>query len=305
MTTFKHLISAEDLSSEAIYQLIEQALKFKHQEVKLNLKQEVLVSNLFFENSTRTHRSFEVAETRLGLKVIQFEAATSSTQKGESLYDTVLTMDALGCEILVIRHPQEAFYQPLIQAETLNCSIINGGDGTGQHPTQTLLDVVTIFEEYQTFTGLKIAIAGDIKSSRVARSNAMLLKRMGAELIFCAPDVWYDPFYDAYGKQAKIDDILQDIDVLMLLRVQHERHEDASGFSTQNYHEHYGLTLDRYQKLKPSAIVMHPAPVNRDVEIASSCVEAPQSRIVAQMRNGVYMRMAILEVILKTRGALK
>jgi aspartate carbamoyltransferase catalytic subunit len=301
----KHLLSVEDLSLDEVIGLIERANDFKQNQTSINLKQTVYTSNLFFENSTRTHRSFEMAERKLGLEVIQFDASTSSVNKGETLYDTVLTMCAIGIDIAVIRHSQEAYYNELIHQAGITCSIINGGDGRGQHPTQCLLDLMTIQNEFNRFEGLNIAIVGDIRNSRVARSNAILLNRLGAKVSFCGPEVWFDESFNEYGRLENLDDILAQLDVIMLLRVQHERHDKYDLFSKETYHSNYGLTMNRYHQLKPSCIVMHPAPVNRDSELASECVEAPQSRIVEQMRNGVFMRMAILEAICAYRGLIQ
>jgi len=300
----KHLLTIEELSDDQINSLLDHAEGYKHQTRRFELKPPVTVSNLFFENSTRTHRSFEVAQRKLGLEVIQFEPSTSSVSKGETLYDTALTMSAIGIEILVIRHPQDEYYQDLIHSPNMRCSIINGGDGKGQHPTQCLLDLMTIREEFGRFDGLKVAIVGDLRHSRVARSNAIILKRLNAELYFCGPESWADPAFDAYGKRAKLDEILPQMDVVMLLRVQHERHDGHESFSKEDYHAQYGLTLERSKTMKPTAIIMHPAPVNRDVELADALVEAPQSRIIAQMTNGVYLRMAVLEAIIAYRVAL-
>ena len=161
---------------------------------------------------------------------------------------------------------------------------------------------MTIYEEFGQFENLKIAIAGDITHSRVAKSNMQILKRLGADLYFAGPREWYSEEFDVYGKHVTLDDVIEDLDVLMLLRVQHERHDGSTSFSKEGYNKTYGLTEERYQKLKDSAIVMHPAPVNRDVEIDDDLVEAPKSRIVAQMQNGVYVRMAIIEAILNGKA---
>lgn len=297
----KHLVTMEVLSSEEVIGLIHRGLALKNGSPSQNLIRQVFAANLFFENSTRTHKSFEVAEKKLGLDVIDFNAEVSSVNKGETLYDTVLTMDALGVEVCVIRHPEVNYYKSLLDSPTLSVSIINGGDGSGQHPSQSLLDLMTIYEEFGHFYGLKICISGDITHSRVARSNMQILKRLGADLYFSGPAQWYSDEFDSYGKHVDLDDIISDLDVLMLLRVQHERHGDRQGVEIQDYHNQYGLTLERYNKLKSSAIIMHPAPVNRNVEIADSLVEADKSRIVRQMTNGVYVRMAILEAILASR----
>jgi len=301
----KHLLSVEDLSIDEVIGLINSANDFKHNRKTLSLNRPVYTSNLFFENSTRTHRSFEMAELKLNMEVIQFDASTSSVNKGETLYDTVLTMCAIGIDITVIRHSQEEYYKELINQNGITCSIINGGDGRGQHPTQCLLDLMTIQNEFENFKGLRIAIVGDIRNSRVARSNAILLNRLGANVSFCGPEIWYDETFNQYGRRENLDDILNQLDVVMLLRVQHERHDNHDSFSKETYHSNYGLTLGRYNQLKPSCIIMHPAPVNRDSELASECVEAPQSRIVEQMRNGVFMRMAVLEAICAYRGLIK
>lgn len=296
-----HLVSMETLAIDQVMALIERGLALKRGADPVQFCHQIFVANLFFENSTRTHKSFEVAERRLGLDVIDFHAETSSVNKGETLYDTILTMDALGVDLCVVRHPAVAFYQDLIESPSLNTAIINGGDGSGQHPSQCLLDLMTIYEEFGYFKGLKICIAGDITHSRVARSNMQILKRLGATLYFSGPKEWYTSDFDQFGQQVDLDEIIDDLDVLMLLRVQHERHAGQGSFSKQSYHEAFGLTQERYDRLGPSAIVLHPAPVNRDVEIADHLVESPKSRIVTQMTNGVYVRMAILEAILQAR----
>ena len=296
--SLKHLLTAESLSDQEVMGLIERAQEFKRG-AKADLKnQQYFTANLFFENSTRTHKSFEVAEKKLGLDVIEFDAKTSSVSKGESLYDTVLTMSAIGVHACVIRHWEEDYYNELIQSKTITTSIINGGDGSGNHPTQCLLDLLTIYEEFGYFDNLDIAICGDLTHSRVANSNMKMLKRLGANLYFCGPEEWYNQKYEAYGTFLPIDEVVSKVDVMMMLRVQHERHEENESFSKEGYHLDYGLTVDRAKKMKNNAIIMHPAPVNRDVELADELVESYQSRITQQMTNGVYMRMAILEAIL-------
>ena len=299
----RHLVSMEDLSLEEVHQLILSAKEFKMGKT-IQTKKTIYASNLFFEASTRTHRSFEMAEKKLGLGVIGFDVSTSSVNKGETLYDTVLTLNAIGVDIVVIRHFEEDYYKALIHPSDISASIINGGDGRGQHPTQCLLDMMTIAENFESFNGLKILIAGDLKNSRVAHSNAIMLHKLGAKLYFSGPKEWYEENYNHYGQYVEMDEVINEIDVCMLLRVQHERHIDGARFSKEAYHKQFGLTQERYNQLKDKAIIMHPAPVNRDVELADACVEADKSRIVEQMRNGVYMRMAILENILESRGDL-
>lgn len=293
----EHFVSVEALTNEEVLALIGRAGEFK-KGVHPSYDDKKYAVNLFFENSTRTHKSFEMAENKMGIKVIDFEPSTSSVTKGESLYDTVLTMSAIGVDVAVIRHPSEAFYSELIASPTITCSIINGGDGAGQHPSQCLLDLMTIYEEFGYFKGLKVAIVGDLTHSRVARSNMQMLKRLGATLYFSGPPEWYDESFDQYGQYVPMDDLIKIVDVMMLLRIQHERHETYGNFSKPAYLTMYGLTESRESKMLDHAIIMHPAPVNRDVELQSTLLECPRARIVAQMANGVFTRMAILEAVL-------
>lgn len=294
--SLKHLVTMETLSNEEVFGLIQRGLAFKKGEL-VTLSRKYYASNLFFEDSTRTHKSFEMAELRLDMGMIDFDARTSSVNKGETLYDTILTMSALGVDICVIRHSEVDYYKQLIDSPSIQTSIVNGGDGSGQHPSQSLLDLMTIYEEFGTFENLKIAIAGDITHSRVAKSNMQILKRLGADIYFTGPEEWYSAEFDVYGQHVAIDDIVEEVDVLMLLRVQHERHDGSESFSKETYNRLHGLTGERYKRLKEQAIIMHPAPVNRDVEIDDQLVEAPKSRLVRQMQNGVFVRMAILEAI--------
>ncbi|GGC80631.1 aspartate carbamoyltransferase catalytic subunit [Enterococcus wangshanyuanii] len=296
--SLKHLLTVEALSDQEVMGLIRRAQEFKQGATWQPEKKQYFATNLFFENSTRTHKSFDVAEKKLGIEVIEFEESMSSVKKGETLYDTVLTMSAIGVDVAVIRHGNENYYDELIQSKTIQCSIINGGDGSGQHPTQCLLDLMTIYEEFGYFEGLKVAIVGDITHSRVAKSNMQMLKRLGATIFFSGPEEWYDKQFEAYGHYMELDELVETVDVMMLLRVQHERHDGSEIFSKEEYHQNYGLTVDRAKRLQKHAVIMHPAPVNRDVELADSLVEGIQSRIIQQMSNGVYMRMAILEAVL-------
>lgn len=288
----KQLHSITELSNDTIMTTIQRAIEIKGGQVT-NFN-DVYVANLFFENSTRTKCSFEMAERKLGMQVIPFETSTSSVSKGESLYDTCKTLESIGCNVLVIRHPENEYYN---QLKGLNIPIVNGGDGSGQHPTQCLLDLMTIYEEFGKFEGLKVVICGDILNSRVARSNYDALTRLGADVQFVAPEAWIDPSIPA--KYVNIDDVIEEVDVCMLLRVQHERHDKASSFTKEEYNANYGLNQARYDKLKEHAIILHPAPVNRDVEIISELVEAPKARIFKQMENGVYTRMSILSQVLE------
>lgn len=290
----EHLVSMKDLTVEEIMLILDRATIFKRLGFR-ELPGTYTVCNLFFEPSTRTKTSFEMAERKVGAQIIPFETSFSSTLKGETLYDTIRTLEAIGLDALVIRHPADGFYEELIKRT--NVAIINAGDGSGQHPTQSLLDIFTIQEEFGQFQGLKVLIAGDIAHSRVARSNAEALRKLGAEVTFLCPPEWAGEF-DSVDNW---DEVIETSDVVMLLRVQHERHNTEMAYTKAAYHEQYGLTIERAAKMKKDAIIMHPAPVNRDVEIADGLIESPQSRIFKQVENGVYIRAAVLELILKGR----
>ena len=288
----KNIVKMADLTNEEVFQLIHRGLELKNGK-HVECRDDLYVSNLFFENSTRTKHSFEIAEHKHKLKVINFEVATSSVNKGETLYDTCKTLEMLGCNMLVIRHSQNAYYDDL---KNLNIPILNGGDGSGEHPSQCLLDLMTMYEKFGTFENLNIIIAGDIKNSRVAKSNYRMLTRLGAKVRFVCPDIYKD---ETLGEVVDFDEVIGEVDVCMLLRVQHERHASKMGLTKEEYHEKFGLTPQRYEKLKETAIIMHPAPVNRDVEISSELVEAPKSVIFEQMKNGMFMRQAMIEKVIK------
>ena len=302
LVQLENLTSMEKLSVDEVMGLIKRASAFKAGTAEFDLEKQTFASNLFFENSTRTHHSFHIAERKLGLDVLEFDAQASSISKGETLYDTVLTLDALGVDICVIRSGVEHYYEELVNSDNILCAIVNGGDGSGQHPSQCLLDLMTIYEEFGHFEGLKVAIVGDITHSRVAKSNMQMLKRLGAQVFFSGPREWYDDEFEVYGHYMPLDELLDQVDVMMMLRVQHERHDGKESFSKEGYHQEYGLTVERAKKLQKHAIIMHPAPVNRDVELADSLVEGLQSRIVQQMSNGVFVRMAILEAVLNGKA---
>ncbi|CAM3086052.1 aspartate carbamoyltransferase catalytic subunit [Filibacter tadaridae] len=291
----KHLVSIKQLKEEEILALLERADMFKRYGVK-ELPGKYTVSNLFFEPSTRTKMSFEMAERNLGLNVLPFESAFSSSIKGETLYDTVKTLESIGVDALIIRHPEDGYYEQLVGRTTV--SIVNGGDGAGQHPTQSLLDLFTIKEEFGTFKDVNVLIVGDIAHSRVARSNADALKKLGANVTFLCPANWAGEFesLNEWGNE------IESSDVVMLLRVQHERHTTGAGFTKESYHEQFGLTEERAKRMKKGAIIMHPGPFNRGVEIADCLIESSCSRIFKQMENGVYIRMAVLEAVLKGRN---
>ena len=292
------MLAISHFSPKKIELILDQALEMADGK-KYTAQDEIFVSNLFFEDSTRTKISFEMAERKLGLSVIPFDTSQSSVNKGESLYDTVKTIESIGLNLLVIRHGQNQYYDEL---KNIKIPIINAGDGTGNHPSQTMLDLMTIKQEFGSFKDLKIAIAGDVKHSRVANSACDILRKLGAKVYFSGPREWFDEGSLMNGTYREIDGLIPEIDVLMLLRIQHERHHQKIKYSPEEYLRKYGLTKEREKKMKPSAIIMHPAPVNRNVEIDSDLVECSRSRIFKQMENGVFARMAILKNILEQKG---
>ena len=290
----KHLTRLSDLTIDEILEILQVANRLANGETTCSLSGGV-VANLFFEPSTRTQYSFLMAEQKLGLNTMDFSAQTSSVQKGETLYDTVKTFEAIGVDADVIRHPQNNYFDELIGK--IDIPILNGGDGSGNHPTQSLLDLLTIYQEYGRFEGLKIAIVGDIAHSRVAHTNIEVMTRLGMDVHLVAPAQFQEPGYD----WEELDKVLEDMDIVMLLRVQHERHDGTMVLTKDEYHQKYGLTVEREKRMKEGAIIMHPAPFNRGVEIADEVVECNRSRIFKQMSNGVFIRMACLHRSLKNK----
>ena len=279
------LLTLKELSTEKIKELIRYAEKLK-KGFRIQYPDKK-IATLFFENSTRTHYSFQVALMNLGISVIDFDTKESSINKGESLYDTVRTFEALGVDGVIIRHSQDDYYKDL---ETIRIPIFNGGDGKANHPTQSLLDLMTIHEEFGKFEGLKCCIMGDISHSRVAHSNIEVMQRLGMEVYISGPE----EFNDHSAKWIPVDEACKTMDVIMLLRIQFERHQEKMGMSKEEYHQRYGMTEERMKMMKDHAIIMHPAPINRGVEIADSVAECEKSRIYKQMTNGVYIRMAVI-----------
>lgn len=296
----ENLLTTTELTVTEIQEILRDAQKFADGEIWRPANQ-CFIANLFFEASTRTKSSFEVAERKLGLEVIPFETTTSSVVKGETLYDTVRTLESIGVNAVVIRHETDRYFDELVGK--VNIPVLNAGDGCGHHPTQSLLDLLTIQQEFQRFNGLKVSIIGDISHSRVARSNADALTRLGAEVVFSGPREWFDETVLQDANYEDIDTAIETSDVVMLLRVQHERHGDERAvFDKESYHKLYGLTIERERKMKQGSIIMHPAPVNRDVEIADELVECERSRIFKQMENGVFIRMSVLKRSLENIG---
>ncbi|UOE39558.1 aspartate carbamoyltransferase catalytic subunit [Chryseobacterium oryzae] len=292
------MFTITELSTERINKILTEALSFANGKTS-KIEGEVFCSNLFFEDSTRTKTSFDIAERKLGLQVVPFDASHSSVNKGESLYDTVKTLKSIGVNLVVIRDKKDRYFDEL---ENINIPIINGGDGTGNHPSQCMLDLLTIYQEFGKFEGLKVGIVGDVKHSRVANSNAEALRRLGAKVYFSGPEQWFDEGALINGTYLNVDELIKEVDVLMLLRIQHERHDSKMSFSASEYHKKYGLTKEREKSMKKEAIIMHPAPINRGVEIDTDLVECARSRVFRQMQNGVFARMAILKEALEKVG---
>ncbi len=292
------MLTIAELPKEKIYKILDDAMSFAEGKI-MTTNKEVFVSNLFFEDSTRTKTSFEVAERKLGLNVIPFDVNQSSVNKGETLYDTIKTMKAIGINLVVIRHKKDRYFDEL---QLVDIPVINAGDGTGNHPSQSMLDLMTIKQEFGKFEGLHIAIVGDLKHSRVAHSNAEALQKMGAKVSFSGPKEWFDTDSVSSGIFQELDDLIENVDVLMLLRIQHERHDNKTTMTSEEYLKKYGLTVEREKRMKSHSIIMHPAPINRGVEIESCLVECERSRIFKQMENGVYARMAILKDALENKG---
>ncbi len=304
----RHLLSINDLSASEAIQILNTASELSKISdgpmKKLPTLRGRTVVNLFFEDSTRTRISFESAAKRLSADVINFSAKGSSVSKGESLKDTAQTLQAMGADAVVIRHGASGAAQRLADSGWISASVINAGDGTHEHPTQALLDAYTIRSKFpdlkKDFSGLKVAIVGDILHSRVARSNVLLLTKLGAKVTLIAPPTlipvgikdWdVDVSYD-------FDSAIKKVDVVMMLRVQSERMADSFFPSEREYSRGYGLDIARLNSLKESAIVMHPGPMNRGLEISAESADSHKSVVLAQVSNGVLIRMAVLYQLL-------
>ncbi|TPG43170.1 aspartate carbamoyltransferase catalytic subunit [Sphingomonas koreensis] len=254
--------------------------------------------NAFFENSTRTLLSFEIAGKRLGADVVNMHAAQSSVKKGETLIDTAMTLNAMRADVIVIRHMASGAVQLI--ADKVDCAVLNAGDGSHEHPTQALLDALTIRRRRGSIAGQRVVICGDVLHSRVARSNILALTALAAEVRVCAPSTLMPPAIERMGVTAftDFDAALDGADVVMMLRLQSERMNGGFIPSTREYHLRYGLTLDRLSRAAPDALVMHPGPMNRGVEIASNVADhAERSAITEQVEMGVAVRMACLDVL--------
>ena len=298
----KHLLSISDLGRDEIDEVLHTAASFEaigEREIKKvpTLRGRTVV-NLFYENSTRTRVSFELAAKRLSADVINVAANASSVEKGESLRDTAKTLRALGADAIVLRHP--AAGAAALLARFTEAVVINAGDGAHEHPTQALLDMYTVRKHFGSLESLRIGIIGDISHSRVARSNALGMTRMGARVTLIAPPTMLPIGVSALGcaTLTELDPVVEDLDVVYLLRLQHERHREPLLPSEHEFWTTYGLTRERLARLKPEAVVMHPGPMNRGVEIDWEAAESTVTLVEAQVTAGVAVRMALIYLLL-------
>jgi len=299
--TRKHLLGLDVLSAEEIRFVLDTADSFKEVSTRSikkvpALRGRVLV-NAFFEDSTRTRTSFSLAAQRLSADVIDFSEKTSSVNKGETLIDTARNIEAMGIDIIVLRH--QAAGSAELLARSVKCSVVNAGDGAHEHPTQGLLDLYTIRERFGRIEGLTVAIVGDIANSRVARSNLWGLTKMGAKVILVGPPTLCPKSFEQLGARVvhDFDEVIGQVDVVNMLRVQFERIKTSQFPSVREFTHFFGLTWDRFQRCKEDVFVMHPGPMNRGIEIQSDIADGPQSGILKQVTNGLAVRMAVLYLV--------
>jgi aspartate carbamoyltransferase catalytic subunit len=304
--TRKHLLGLEELSADEIRFVLDTADSFKEVSTRSIKKLPTLrgrvVVNAFFEDSTRTRTSFSLAAQRMSADIIDFSEKTSSTNKGETLIDTARTIEAMGVDILVVRH--KAAGAAHVLSRTVKCSVINAGDGAHEHPTQGLLDLYTIRERLGRIEGLKVAIVGDIANSRVARSDLWGLKKLGAEVILVGPPTLLPKTFESLGARIShnLDEVIGEVDVIQMLRVQNERMKSAAFPTVREFTAMFGLTWDRFQRCKKDCFIMHPGPMNRGVEIQSDIADGPQSGILTQVTNGLAVRMAVMYLVSQVGG---
>src|SRR5262245_60683081 len=297
----KHLLDIESLSAEEIITVLDTARAFKAVGERAIKKVPALrgktVVNLFVEPSTRTRISFELAEQRLSADIINFSAEASSLKKGESLRDTARNLEALNADFIVIRH--SASGAPHFLARVVNASVINAGDGAHEHPTQALLDTFTIREKKGKVEGLNVTILGDILYSRVARSNIWALTKLGAKVTLCGPSTLVPKTFEQMGCRVTydVDEAIRDADIINLLRIQHERQRKSMFPSLGEYASLFGLNKERLARTKPDAMIMHPGPINRGVEIDSEIADCDRSLVLEQVTNGLAVRMAVLFLV--------
>jgi aspartate carbamoyltransferase catalytic subunit len=299
--TRKHLLSLQELSADELNFVLDTAKAFKEVSTRSIKKVPALrgrvVVNTFFEDSTRTRTSFQLAAQRLSADVIDFSEKGSSVSKGETLIDTARTIEAMGVDIIILRHPAAGSADLL--ARTVKCSVINAGDGAHEHPTQGLLDLYTIRERFGRIEGLKVAIVGDIVNSRVARSNLWGLTKLGAEVYLVGPPTLLPRSFEQLGARVvhRFDDIVGQMDVINMLRVQFERIKSSQFPTVREFTHLFGLNHERFARCKKDVFIMHPGPMNRGIEISSAIADGPQSGILAQVSNGLAVRMAVLYLV--------
>ncbi len=308
----RHLTSIRELDREAAIDLLDSAQELSavnaREVKKLPALRGKTVVNLFYENSTRTRISFEIAAKRLSADVINFAAATSSVSKGESLKDTAQTLEALGADAIVIRHPMSGAAQTLATKDWISGSVVNAGDGSHEHPTQALLDALTIRQIKNTgsdLKGIKVLIVGDIQHSRVARSNVLLLTLLGAKVTLAGPETLLPQGFRELGCEVafSFEEALEDQpDVVMMLRVQRERMQGVFFPSEREYAAKWSLSGVRFRMLRDDAVILHPGPMNRGFEISDEAADDPRSAVLTQVRNGLSVRMAVLYKLLAGEG---
>ncbi len=299
--TRKHLLGLEELSAEEITAILDTAESFAEVSTRSRKKvpalQGRIVFNLFFENSTRTRTSFSLAAKRLSADTQDFTASASSLSKGESFIDTARNIEAMGADILVIRHPTPG--TPHLLSQHVDCAIINAGDGAHEHPTQALLDLMTIRRARGKIEGLSVCLLGDIAHSRVARSNIHALKKLGAHVILCGPPTLVPRGWERFGCEVvhQLDEVLPRCDVMNVLRIQFERQQRGLFPSVSEYSQFYMMTKDRIRLGKPDLLLLAPGPINRGVELTPEVADGPNSAILDQVANGLAIRMAVLYLL--------
>ncbi len=305
----KHFLSIEGLPREMLVEILDRAEQFvtlpNKAQKKFPLLRGKTVMNLFFENSTRTRMTFELAAQRLSADVVNLDIRNSSASKGESLLDTIRNLEAMNCDVFVVRHHHSSAPHFIAKYCAPHISVLNAGDGYHEHPSQAMLDMLTIRQHKPDFSKLTVAITGDIRHSRVARSEIQALKTLGAkEIRVIAPGTLMPVGIEELGVKVftSMEEGLVDADVVVMLRLQKERMQGAMLPSEQEYFSLYGLTEQRLKLAKPDAIVMHPGPVNRGVEIASSVADGPQSVIMQQVTNGIAVRMAVMSMVMGSQS---
>jgi aspartate carbamoyltransferase catalytic subunit len=299
----KHFLSLSSFSQSDLLSLIHRAQFFfqnQHRPENIqHLLQHRIFANVFYEPSTRTRCSFEIAAKRLGADIVNFVPENSSVKKGETVYDTLKSLESLGVDGLVFRHADDHIVEQM--QPYLKLPLINAGAGKFEHPSQGLLDLLTLFQEFGKLDGLKIAVCGDIKHSRVAGSLIVAAKIFGMKIFLCGPEALIPDIADQHVQAADFDTILPEVDAVMMLRIQLERHDHLE-LDPLSYHHQFGMNHRRQMSMKKHAIILHPGPFNRGVEISDDMVEHSQSRIFKQMNNGVAARMAILEWTMSGRA---